>query len=100
MTRRRKTLILMLLLAVAVGLYVSWLTFFGPRLMLQAIATEDLSRITLIVRSGIDPNSDIFLVGGYLHCAAARGSVSSMAQLIALGADINRVDGYGMTPSG
>ena len=86
------------LLIVVTGLYIFWRTSVGPRMMLDAIASEDTNRMTWIARSGIDPNSDVFLIGGLLHCAAARGANKSMEHLAALGADIDRLDGYGMTP--
>lgn len=86
------------LLAVAIMFFLVWRMWLGPDQMLRAIATENTDRITWITRSGIDPNSDAFLIGGFLHCATARGAIPSMNRLVELGADIDRVDGYGFSP--
>jgi hypothetical protein len=75
-----------------------WHSRLGPELMLRAIKRGDVQTITSLANTGISPDSDVVLVGGLMHCAAASGQIDSMARLHDLGASLNRVDGYGATP--
>jgi ankyrin repeat protein len=67
--------------------------------MLSAIQQGDVRRVALLAHLGIPTNSDVWLEGGVLHCAAAMGQTNVMAKLLELGANINRWDGYGDTPA-
>jgi hypothetical protein len=97
MTRRGRIVILTCaLLVLAAG--VAWYFVIGPARMIAAIQHEDVSRIGLFSHLGIRPDSDAFLVGGFMHCATASGLTRSMAKLHDLGASVNRVDGYGLAP--
>ena len=97
MTRRlRFSVAACLLLTLAVGCV--WRFVVGPSRMVAAIQRGDGQRIGLFARLGIRPNSDAFLVGGFMHCAAASGQTGAMAKLQDLGASVNRLDGYGVTP--
>jgi hypothetical protein len=75
-----------------------WRFFIGPGQMVEAIQHGDVRSISNLTRLTINPNSDAFLVGGFMHCAAASGQTQSMARLRDLGASVNRLDGYGATP--
>jgi ankyrin repeat protein len=66
--------------------------------MIAAIQRGDLQKIGIFARLGIRPDSDAFLVGGFMHCAAASGQTQVMAKLQDLGASVDRLDGYGVTP--
>ncbi len=85
-----------LLLALAAGLV--WRFSAGPGRMVAAIQRGDLEKISTIAHLGIRPDSDAFLVGGFMHCAAASGQTQAMAKLQDLGASVNRLDGYGVAP--
>lgn len=85
-----------LLLVIAAG--IVWRYVVGPPRMIAAIQRGDVQKIGIFVRCGIRPNSDAFLVGGFMHCAAASGQTEAMAKLQDLGASGNRIDGYGVTP--
>jgi hypothetical protein len=66
--------------------------------MVAAIQRGELQKIGIFARLGIRPDSDAFLVGGFMHCAASAGQPQAMAKLQDLGASVNRLDGYGVTP--
>ena len=85
-----------LLLALAAGLV--WRFAVGPGRMVAAIQRGDLRKIGIFAHLGIRPDSDAFLVGGFMHCAAASGQIQAMAKLQDLGASVNRADGYGVAP--
>jgi Ankyrin repeats (many copies) len=86
----------LLLIALAGG--IAWRFFFGPSRMIAAIQRGDLQKIGIFNRFGIPSNADAFLVGGFMHCAAASGQTLAMAKLQDLGASVNRIGGYGGTP--
>lgn len=83
--------------AVLAGLL--WRYWFGPNYMLDAIHSGDVRKVGLLAHLGIQPNSDVWLIGGIMHCAAASGQTNVMAKLLELGANVNRVDGEGGTPA-
>lgn len=93
---RRRVVVGCLLLALAAG--IVWRFVVGPSRMIAAIQRGDLQQIGIFARLGIHPNSEGFLVGGFMQCAAASGQTPAMAKLQALGASVNRIDGYGTTP--
>ncbi|MBL9170852.1 MAG: ankyrin repeat domain-containing protein [Verrucomicrobiales bacterium] len=80
------------------GGYLYWHQAVAPRQMLAAIQSGDVQRIGRLAAFGVNPDSDLFLVGGFIHCAAASGQTSAMARLYSLGARLNRLDGYGGSP--
>ena len=84
------------MLVTAAALY--WHFSLGPRQMIAAIQHGDIQKISRLSNLSIRPNSDAFLVGGFMHCAAASGQIQSMSQLYYLGASVDRLDGYGVTP--
>ena len=97
MTRRlRFAVVACVLLALAAGLL--WRFAFAPGRMLAAIQRGDLHKIGIFAHLGIRPDSDAFLVGGFMQCAAASGQTQAMAKLQDLGGSVNRLDGYGVTP--
>lgn len=67
--------------------------------MLSAIERGNARRIGLLGHLGVNPNSDVLMIGGLMQCAAAAGQVGAMAKLQELGADVNRLDEYGATPA-
>ena len=67
--------------------------------MLTAIQHGNVQKVAFLAHIGINPNSDALLIGGFIHCAAARGQVQVMAKLQELGANVNRLDEYGATPA-
>jgi hypothetical protein len=66
--------------------------------MVAAIKRGDVKKVALFARLGIRPDSDAFLIGGFMHCATASGQTLVMAKLQDLGAGLNRLDGYGVAP--
>lgn len=76
-----------------------WHFVIGPNCMLSAIERGDVRRIGLLGHLGVNPNSDVWMVGGLMHCASEAGKVGAMAKLQELGANVNRLDGYGGTPA-
>ena len=97
MTRRQGYIVVAcVLVALAVGF--AWRLAVGPSRMVSAIQRGDLRKITIFARLGIRPDSDAFLVGGFMHCAAAGGQTQVMAKLQDLGASVDRLDGYGVAP--
>jgi hypothetical protein len=94
--RLRFAAVACILLALVAGLV--WHFAVGPGRMVAAIQRGDLQKIGVFARLGIRPDSDAFLVGGFMHCAAASGQTQAMAKLQDLGASVNRLDGYGVTP--
>jgi ankyrin repeat protein len=58
-----------------------------------------MRKAALLNHLGVHPDSDIFLVGGLMQCAAAKGETQVMAKLVELGANPNRLDGTGSTPA-
>jgi len=78
---------------------VLWRYWFGPRQMLVAIATEDSVKAQRLMHLGVSPNADVFLIGGLMNCAAARGRTQMMDIMYRAGADVNRIDGDGGTPA-
>jgi hypothetical protein len=75
-----------------------WRFVVGPARMVAVIQRGDAKKVGIFARLGIRADSDAFLVGGFMHCAAADGQTPVMAQLQDLGANVNRLDGYGVTP--
>ena len=97
MTRRTLfSIVGCIVLMLATGLV--WRFAVGPARMLAAVQRGDVKRIGLFAHLGIRPDSDAPLVGGFMHCAAASGQTLGMARLQSLGASVNRLDGYGVTP--
>jgi hypothetical protein len=47
----------------------------------------------------VNPNGDVFLIGGLMHCAAADGQTEIMGILQNWGGDVNGIDGWGGTPA-
>jgi hypothetical protein len=86
-----------LIAAVLFGLL--WRFWFGPHYMLDAIHSGDVRKVALLTHLGMRPNSDLWLIGGIMQCAAASGQTQVMAKLLELGANVNRVDGCGRTPA-
>jgi hypothetical protein len=76
-----------------------WRYWFGPRQMLVAITRGDTVTAQRLMRFGVSPNCDVFLIGGLMQCAAARGQIQMMEILSKSGGDINRIDGWGDTPA-
>jgi ankyrin repeat protein len=81
-----------------VALLAFWRYLIGPKLLFDAIEHGDIRSMKIMARLGINPNSDMIPVGGPMQCAAAAGRTDSMAGLLELGADLNRLDEYGTTP--
>ena len=97
MTRRiRFAVVAGVLLALVAGFV--WRFAVAPGRMIAAIQRGDLQKIDIFAHVGIRPDSDAFLVGGFMHCAAASGQTQAMVKLHDLGASVNRLDGYGVTP--
>jgi hypothetical protein len=78
---------------------ILWRYWFGPRQMFVAIARGDTAEAQSLLRYGVSPNTDVFLIGGLMHCAAARGKIQIMEIMYRSGADIDRIDGWGDTPA-
>ena len=78
---------------------LAWRLWIGPHYMLAAIDRGDASKVKLLVRLRVNPNADVFLQGGLMHCAAANGRTQIMEILQNAGGDVNRIDGYGVPPA-
>jgi hypothetical protein len=100
-TKLKKYRIAIIILAVFLVLLCGllWRFLIGPSWMLDATEHDDVQKIALYARLGISPDSDLFFIGGFMHCAAAGGKVPAMAKLLELGANVNRLDEYGATPA-
>ena len=48
----------------AIGAVLYWRFSFGPQLMVEAIKRGDVERIGALANTGINPNSDVFLLEG------------------------------------
>jgi ankyrin repeat protein len=77
---------------------LAWRYYYGPLIMTHAAARGDLSTLRTLRSFGVGTDVNGFLVGGPLHCAVAGGQLQSIAVLVDMGADLNRLDGYGDTP--
>lgn len=69
---------------------------YGPKKMVDAALTDDVNAISWWNKIGINPNSNAFLVGTPLTCAAAAGKTNAVEKLLTLHTDINLLDGYGV----
>jgi ankyrin repeat protein len=100
-TRRRNYLLALIpiLLFMGVGCWLIWRFLFGPGDLLDAVQRGKYGKASLLTYLGVSPNSEIFLVGGVIHCTAAEGQTEAMAKLLEMGANVNRLDGYGVTPA-
>src|SRR5579862_2797220 len=92
----RYTMVACVVLTIIAVLY--WRCVLASGQMINAIQHGNVQRISTLASLGVRPNSDAFLIGGFMHCAAASGQTQSMARLRDLGASVNRLDGYGETP--
>lgn len=99
MLRRFLPVIVTVLLVLLLFCGLLWHFVIGPNCMLSAIERGDVRRIGLLGHLGVNPNSDVWMVGGLMHCASEAGKVGAMAKLQELGANVNRLDGYGGTPA-
>jgi ankyrin repeat protein len=90
-------LILIIFAAILAG--ILWRLWFGPHYMLDAIHGGNVREVAFLTHLGMQPNSDLWMFGGIMHCAAASGETNVMAKLLELGASVNRVDGEGGTPA-
>jgi hypothetical protein len=100
-TRLQKYLLVLIpiLLLIGVGCWLAWRFLYGPGDLLEAAERGEMRKAALLTHLGVRPDSDIFLVGGLMHCAAAKGETQAMARLLELGANVNRLDGIGATPA-
>jgi hypothetical protein len=98
MTRFRRTTFLASSIILGVICYAVWFFVVGPNMMVREIQHHSLSAVERICRSGISPDRDAWLVGGLFHCAVASGDTNIVLMMVDRGADLNRLDGYGMTP--
>ena len=98
MTTRRIRYIVVVCVMLAVGVALYWRFVLASGQMIDAIQREDLQRISTLASLTVNPNSEAFLVGGFMQCAAACGKPQSMARLRDLGASVNKLDGWGQTP--
>lgn len=98
MTSRRQRVLSCFGILLAVVSYVAWFLFFGPILIVTQIHKDNFKAVVWICRSGVSPNRDAFMAGGIFHCSVASGHRDIAKLLINRGADVNRLDGYGLTP--
>ena len=95
---RRKAFVLtgvILLLIVAIPV---WVFYLGPVLIVRQIHSHRLGTVEWFSRLGVSPNRDAWLIGEVFHCAVASGDSNIVTMMIQRNADINRIDGYGVTP--
>jgi len=78
--------------------WLFWKFFLGPSYILGKIQDHNLRAVEWYCRTGVSPNSDVWLQGGVFHCVVASGDTNIVLMMIKRGADINRIDGYGGTP--
>lgn len=88
-----------LLLFVGLVFGVIWRFAYAPGCLLTASEHGDARKIAFLTHLGVHPDSEIWLNGGLMQCAAANGQTQAMATLLGLGANVNRLDGYGVTPA-
>lgn len=97
--KQRQVAIAIICLFVALLIGGLWRHWVGPHYMLNAVGRGDVSKAKLLAHLQVDPNADVFLIGGLMHCAAAAGQTQIMEILQHAGADLNRIDGNGATPA-
>ena len=98
MSPRRKRLILIGVAVAGIVAIAAWVFFVGPVLIVRQIHSHNRNAVDWFCRLGVSPNRDAWLIGGVFHCAIASGDSNIVMMLIQKGADLNRIDGYGMTP--
>jgi ankyrin repeat protein len=95
--KRKKLIVFSALLFALVG-YAVWIFLAGPILIVRQIHNDNAKTVKLFCLSGISPNRDAWMIGGIFHCAVASGNQDIVKMMIVRSADVNRIDGYGMTP--
>src|SRR5438477_5903722 len=98
MSPRRKRIILVGITLLGLLVIAVWVFMAGPVLIVRQIHAHNRNTVEWFCRLGVSPNRDAWLIGGVFHCAVASGDSNIVVMMIERGADLNRIDGYGVTP--